>query len=161
MQRRKPRVKSTLTSIRRKSFGERIADALTNVFGTLGFFIVNALFFLVWIVLNTGLVPGVNIFDPFPFNLLTMFVSLEAIFLSVIVLISQNKAANVADIREEIDFRVNVYAEQEITKMLRMLEVVEKHLEIKTRRDRELNSMKHKLNIERIAAEVMNERLKM
>lgn len=156
-----PRGKSIYTSFRKKRFDERVADGLTDFFGTVGFLSANLLFFFTWILANIGWIPGVLIFDPFPFNLLTMVVSLEAIFLSIIVLMSQNKASNRSDFREEIDFRVNVHAEQEVSKILRMLEVIEKHLHIRTKADKELTSMKRKLNIERIAEEVMNERMRM
>ena len=155
------RRKSIYTSFRKKRFDERVADGLTDFFGTVGFLIANLLFFLTWILANIGWIPGVLMFDPFPFNLLTMVVSLEAIFLSIIVLMSQNKASDRSDFREEIDFRVNVHAEQEVSKILRMLEVIERHLHMRTKTDKELTSMKRKLNIERIAKEVMNERMRM
>lgn len=136
-----------------------LADFLTDLFGTTGFLCINIFFFAFWIFVNAGIVPYLVVFDPFPFNLLTTFVSLEAIFLSVIVLISQNRAAETESIREEMDFRVNVAAEQEITKILGMLERVERHLKMKTKGDKELTKMRRKLNIERIAEEVMRERL--
>ena len=105
-----------------------------------------------------GYVPSIPPFDPFPFNFLTMVVSLEAIFLSVVVLISQNKSSIIDDIREEIDFRVNVEAEKEITKVLHMLDGIQHHLKIKNGRDKELRDMKRALNIERIAEQVLKER---
>src|SRR3989338_8839369 len=69
---------------------EKIADNMTSSFGTMTFLVLNVLLFAIWIFINTSQVGGISSFDPFPFNLLTMIVSLEAIILSVFVLISQN-----------------------------------------------------------------------
>jgi uncharacterized membrane protein len=112
----------------RRSPAERFADWLTDFFGTVGFLAMNAVWFVVWIVINFGLVPGIVPFDPFPFGLLTMVVSLEAIFLAIIVLISQNRAARIADLREEIDLQINTIAEEEVTKIIQLqLKLLEKN----------------------------------
>ncbi|KKW30827.1 MAG: hypothetical protein UY72_C0002G0002 [Candidatus Uhrbacteria bacterium GW2011_GWD2_52_7] len=135
---------------RRRSPSERIADLLTDGFGTISFFMVNVVLFAAWIIVNAGLVRGIAPFDPYPFNFLTMVVSLEAIFLSVIVLISQNRAAKNADLREEIDFQVNVQSEREITKILNMLEAIEAHMKIAKQHDLELLEMKEHLNLDEL-----------
>jgi uncharacterized membrane protein len=112
----------------RRSPAERFADWLTDYFGTVGFLSMNALWFVVWIVINMGWIPGIRPFDPFPFGLLTMVVSLEAIFLAIIVLISQNRAAKIADLREEIDLQINTLAEEEVTKMIELqIKLLEKN----------------------------------
>jgi uncharacterized membrane protein len=67
-----------------------------------------------------GLIPGLQPFDPFPFGLLTMVVSLEAIGLAIIVLISQNRASRIDDLREEIDLQINTVAEEEVTKIIQL-----------------------------------------
>src|SRR4051812_26070860 len=72
----------------KRTLSDKFADKLTSKFGTVLFLCLNALWFFIWIVINTNLIPGVKAFDPFPFGLLTMVVSLEAIFLAIIVLIS-------------------------------------------------------------------------
>jgi uncharacterized membrane protein len=108
----------------KRTFTDRVADSLTAKFGTVLFLVLNAIWFFVWIVLNTNIIPGVKPFDPFPFGLLTMIVSLEAIFLAIIVLISQNRAARIAELREEVDLQVNSIAETEITKIIEMLGVL-------------------------------------
>lgn len=154
----KKKTKINFKSWRERSAPERLADFLTECFGTLGFLLCNGIIFTAWIVINLGMIEGLPVFDPFPFNLLTMVVSLEAIFLAVIVLISQNKAAHIDDIREEIDFRVNVQAEQEITKVLQLLGRIERKLKMKSGRDAELKAMQVDSKIERIVQEVMGER---
>ncbi len=105
----------------RRSPSDKLADRLTKIFGSVIFLVLNILWFLIWIVINTGLVPGVEPFDPFPFGLLTMVVSLEAIFLAIIVLISQNRGARIAELREEIDLQINSIAETEVSKTIMML----------------------------------------
>lgn len=76
--------------MKKRPFSVRLADYLTTYFGTLEFLSLNLIFFIIWIAINSGFVPGFTPFDPFPFILLTMTVSLETIFLTVIVLMSQN-----------------------------------------------------------------------
>jgi uncharacterized membrane protein len=93
---------------------QKIADWIANFSGSLPFLTLNALLFLVWIVLNMNVIPGVAAFDPFPFGLLTMWVSLEAIFLSIFVLISQNRQAEKDRVRADIEYDVNLKAELEI-----------------------------------------------
>jgi uncharacterized membrane protein len=77
------------------------------------FLIINAAWFIIWISLNT-LNLGVPAFDPYPFGLLTMIVSLEAIFLSCFVLVSQNRQAEKDRVRADIEYEVNVKAELEV-----------------------------------------------
>ena len=115
------------------SLGDRLADGLTAAVGTMGFVYVNALWFGAWIAINLGLVPGLAPFDPFPFGLLTMIVSLEAIFLSLFVMISQNRADAKDRLRSELDYRVNVKAEIEIGQL---------HEKVDTLRDELLRALR-------------------
>lgn len=126
--------------LERRPFTIRIADWLTSAFGSILFFLTNFAFFVLWILINTGRIPGINIFDPFPFILLTMLVSLEAIFLTVIVLMSQNRQAEITTLREEIDMQVNLMAEREITKVLDLLTILLKKQGVKLK-DPELDEM--------------------
>ncbi len=93
---------------------ERIADWIAWFSGSMQFLMLNGIWFVIWIVINT-LPTGIQQFDPFPFGLLTMIVSLEAIFLSCFVLISQNRQAEKDRIRSDIEYDVNIKAELEIT----------------------------------------------
>jgi CRP/FNR family cyclic AMP-dependent transcriptional regulator len=92
---------------------QRIADWIAWFSGSMAFLILNGLWFIIWISLNT-LPFGVEPFDPFPFGLLTMIVSLEAIFLSCFVLVSQNRQAEKDRVRADIEYEVNIKAELEI-----------------------------------------------
>lgn len=92
---------------------ERVTDVIADFSGSLPFLILHFVWFSVWIGLNT--IPGLPAFDPFPFGLLTMCVSLEAIFLSVIVLLSQNRQSAKDRIRADVDYEVNLKAELEVS----------------------------------------------
>ncbi len=92
---------------------QRVADWISWFSGSMWFLLINAVWFIVWIVFNTWSL-GVPFFDPYPFGLLTMIVSLEAIFLSCFVLISQNRQADKDRVRSNIEYEVNIKAELEI-----------------------------------------------
>jgi uncharacterized membrane protein len=87
-----------------------------------------------------------------------MFVSLEAIVLSIVVLISQNKESEVADLREELDFEINVRAEKEITRVIKMLRGIHDHLGMKPERDSELKEMQEDINIQKLESEIKNQK---
>jgi uncharacterized membrane protein len=140
-----------------RSWFDKMVDYLTKFFGSVGFFVVNVIFFAVWMVVNRGVIPEVQVFDPFPHNLLTMVVSLEAIFLSIIVLMSQNRTSHVDDLREELDLRINIQAEEEITKILRMTNEIHGHLGLSSKLDKELKKMEQKTNVEKITQELAEE----
>ena len=125
VQRRRKAIKSFKAKAdAKRSPTEKFADLLTAKFGTVTFLALNFIWFVVWILINTGHVSAIEIFDPFPFGLLTMIVSLEAIMLAVIVLISQNREARVSELREEIELQLNTVSEGEITKVISLLAVL-------------------------------------
>ena len=140
-----------------KGWADRVADWLTESFGTVKFFAFHLLFFIAWIVLNLGVIPGIPVFDTFPYGLLTMVVSLEAIFLSIIVLMSQNRASDTEDLREELDLQINVRAEEEITRILNMLDAIHDHLGLPAEDDEELKTMKQKTDVNAIEEEIEKE----
>ena len=94
---------------------QKAADWIAEFSGSIAFLTIHLVLFAVWIAMNVGDgVPGVPMFDPFPFGLLTMAVSLEAIILSVFVLLSQNRQAAKERVRGDIEYDVNLKAELEI-----------------------------------------------
>ena len=137
-----------------RTASERIADALVRWFGSMTFIVANFVGFLIWIVLNAGLIPGIRPFDPFPFIFLTMLVSLEAIFLSIFVLTSQNRESRISDLREEIDIQINMIAEQEITKTIHLISYLMNHLNVPYDKDPELQRMMKPLDMEEIRREL-------
>jgi uncharacterized membrane protein len=92
---------------------QRVADWIASFSGSMPFLLINAAWFVLWIALNV-LPLGVRRFDPYPFGLLTMIVSLEAIFLSCFVLISQNRQAEKDHVKSDIEYEVNIKAELEV-----------------------------------------------
>lgn len=120
---------------------DKFADAMTNWSGSMAFFYVHVVWFGVWIALNLGWIPGVRPFDPFPFGLLTMVVSLEAIFLSTFVLISQNRAARLSEQQDDLDLQINILAEYEITRMLRLVDKIAAQMGIEDAYDEEIDQL--------------------
>ncbi|MDZ4764276.1 MAG: DUF1003 domain-containing protein [Chloroflexota bacterium] len=125
----------------KRSLTEKIADFVTALFGSIGFLVINVVWFAGWIVINLEIIPGVNAFDPFPFGLLTMIVSLEAIILAIFVLISQNRSSKIADLREEIDLQVDMLTERELTKLMNIVCAIAEKQGIDLTDDEELQIM--------------------
>jgi uncharacterized membrane protein len=141
----------------KRSVIEKSADFLTEIFGTMSFLILNIVWFTVWIILNAKIIPGLKPFDPFPFGFLTMAVSLEAIGLSIIVLISQNRAAHIEDLRQETDLQINVQSEEELTKVLELLKLLLEKSHINLDKDKELKHMLEPSNMEQMEEDLEQE----
>lgn len=139
---------------------ETAADNITAFFGSISFAVLHIFWFTAWILINTGKISGLEPFDPYPFGLLTMIVSLEAIFLSVFVLVSQNRSEQVSDLRQEIDFQINTQAEQEITKLIYMIHDIHQHLGLSHKNDKELKQMMKKIDPEELATLIQDEEKK-
>lgn len=129
---------------------ERIADVIARNFGSVSFLFSNVIFFVVWIIINLGCVPQITPFDPFPFGLLTMMVSLEAILLTIFVLISQTSLEKYWDIQENIDLFYEIYTEAEITKLVELTKLIAEKNGIKLDEDEELREIQKPINIEEI-----------
>lgn len=134
----------------KRTFSERMADFMTGAFGSMTFLVLNAVFFLFWILVNTNYVSGVPAFDPYPFNLLTMVVSLEAIFLAVFVLISQNRSAKVDDLREETNLQFNLIEAKELSKVIKIFLVMAEKQGIDLSKDPELTKMSRPISEEAV-----------
>jgi uncharacterized membrane protein len=105
-----------------RSFLERVVDAISAFCGSLSFVWAHTLWFGFWI--GENLLRGAAGFDYYPFPLLTLIVSLEAIFLSTFILISQNRDLQLTERRNQLDLQINLLTEQENTKMLTMLQQI-------------------------------------
>ena len=112
-----------------RSAAARISDAITTWAGSGASIVLHVIWFGGWLVFNTGLVAR-QPFDPFPFSLLTSIVSLEAIFLTLFVLASQNRLTHETDKRAHLDLQVNLLSEQEMTVVLRMLKELCEHFNL-------------------------------
>jgi uncharacterized membrane protein len=128
-----------------------ISAAITNVAGSASAILIHLIWFALWILINVHAVSGVTAFDPFPFGFLTMIVSLEAIFLTLFVLISQNRMSLEADRRARLDLEINILAERETTMILRMLNEISRHLEINDGARTELEELLKETRIDELA----------
>jgi uncharacterized membrane protein len=117
----------------KRTFIQKAADWISEFSGSIPFLAIHIVVFAVWIFWNTGWPPGLPDFDPFPFGLLTMAVSLEAIILSVFVLLSQNRQAAKDRIRADVEYEVNLKAELEIAHLHEKVD--ELHAETQARLD--------------------------
>jgi uncharacterized membrane protein len=110
---------------------DRLAAVITSFSGSMAFVYIHATWFGLWFILNLGIlhIPYLTQFDPYPFGLLTVIVSLEAIFLSTFVLIAQNNLSALSERRAELDLQVNLLAEQKTAKVLELLDKIAKELD--------------------------------
>ena len=156
--RRSQRMHSAFRAIKAQHSGSQtrmqvLADWLTRFASGTGFFVFHVLAFAAWIIWNTGLLPFPQ-FDPFPFGLLTMIVSLEAIFLSIFVLMSQGRESKIGELREELNLQVNLRIEEEVTKALHLVAGLYTRLGHTLGNDPELKEMLQPLDPRRMEKEV-------
>ena len=132
---------------------DRLADAITAFSGRMVFVYAHIVWFGLWFVLNTGRF-GVPPFDPFPYGLLTMVVSLEAIFLATFVLISQNRLSAEAEHRADLDLHIGLLTEHELTRVLQMLDIMQDKMGIENHADSELADLEMETRPEDVLAEI-------
>jgi uncharacterized membrane protein len=142
-----------LKASRERSLEDRIADAITGFAGRMPFVYVHIVWFTVWVVLNSGRLVF-RPFDPYPYGLLTMVVSLEAIFLSTFVLISQNRLGEQSEHRADLDLHIDLLTEYELTRVLQMLDAIQDRLGIENDQDTELLDLERETHPEEVLAEI-------
>lgn len=138
-------------AIHRRSAAEQLADKVTGLAGSMPFIILHVVWFGGWIAVNAELIPGLAPFDEFPFSFLTLVVSLEAIFLSLLVLMSQNRMIKESDKRAHLDLQLNMLAEQEATMVLRMVHRIGKHLGLDEEIDEGARHLEQKTDVDQLA----------
>lgn len=148
----------TIIALRAKAAAKRglegrLADWITDFSGRMEFAYLHVAWFGVWVLLNTGRF-GVAPFDPFPYGLLTMVVSLEAIFLSTFVLISQNRNSEESERRADLDLQIGLLTEHEVTRLLRMMDAVQEKLGIHEVGKAELADLEMETRPEDVLAEI-------
>jgi uncharacterized membrane protein len=132
---------------------ERIADAITSFTGSMKFVYLHLAFFGFWIVANLGLVPLVGKWDE-SFVVLAMIASVEAIFLSTFVLISQNRMSAAADTRADLDLQISLLAEHEVTRLVTLVSAIADRLDVRTGIERELREIKKDVAPEAVLDEI-------
>jgi uncharacterized membrane protein len=142
-----------LKAARERSLEDRIADAITGFAGRMRFVYAHIVWFTVWVLANSGRL-GVRPFDPYPYGLLTMVVSLEAIFLSTFVLISQNRLGEQSEHRADLDLHIDLLTEYELTRVLQMLDAIQDRLGIENDQDTDLLDLERETHPEEVLAEI-------
>ena len=137
-------------AIQSRSAAEHVADKITTFAGSTPFIIIHIIWFALWVILNSGVI-GFAPFDPFPYSFLTLVVSLEAIFLTLLVLMSQNRMTKEADKRAHLDLQINMLAEQETTYILRTVQKIAQHLGLEEEMDDSLKELCEETDVNRVA----------
>ncbi|MFN3649254.1 MAG: DUF1003 domain-containing protein [Armatimonadota bacterium] len=138
----------------RASREEHIADAITRFTGSMRFVYLHAVLFGGWLLINVGWVPGLRPWDPFPFVMLAMIASVEAIFLSTFVLISQNRMSVMAERRAELDLHISLLAEHEVTRLIQMVDTLSQRLGAGCHGDPETEELKQDVAPEAVLHEI-------
>jgi uncharacterized membrane protein len=135
--------------------GDKVADIFAAFSGSMTFVVLHIVIYGAWIPINLHIVPFIPVFDPYPFMLLSMVVSLEAIFLSTFVLMKQNRMSKRADSRAHLDLQINLLAEREMTMVLQMLRQIGTRVGVRDRSlDRELDELTDETPLEMLADEI-------
>lgn len=134
---------------------ERLAKIIADFCGSMTFVWVHVIWFGGWILANT--LPGIEHFDQFPFTFLTLVVSLEAIFLSTFILISQNQETRLAERNNHLDLQINLLTEQENTKMLQILRQIAGKLEIEIDDDPTVQVLEQSTRPEKLIEQIERE----
>lgn len=135
---------------------ERLANAVTRFTGSVASVYFHLLGYGLWILLDAGIIPGIPRFDP-SFAMLAMVASVEAIFLTTFVLITQNRMAAEADKRAELDLQISLLAEHEITKLIELVAAIADRMEVKTAADAEIQELKQDVLPEMVLDEIEEE----
>jgi uncharacterized membrane protein len=131
-----------------KSLEQRVADSITRFTGSMRFVYIHALIYGAWIVINLPAVPAPK-FDP-NFVLLAMVASVEAIFLTTFVLMTQNRMSKQAEKRAELDLQVSLLAEHEMTRLITLVKAIAEKLDIEASKDPELPELQQDVAPERV-----------
>ena len=134
---------------RHATLSERVSDAITRFAGSMTFVIIHALAYGAWILVNLGAVPGVKPFDA-SFVMLAMEASVEAIFLSTFVLISQNRMMGAAAKQADLDLQINLLAEHELTRLVTLVDAIARKMDIDVLPDAEIAEIKQDVSPEAV-----------
>ena len=137
-----------------RTMSERLSEAIAKFCGNIRFVLLHGTIFLAWMVVNAGWVPHVKPFDPFPYMVLNLAVSLEAIFLSTFVMIQQNRMSFRDEQWARLEFQVNLLTEQETTHTLRLVEAICRQLKVEMPAADERSDLTRKTSIEEIMKEI-------
>jgi uncharacterized membrane protein len=109
-------------ALKNRTYTERVSEAIAKLIGSVPFLLFNVGLIALWTSINLKLIPAIPVFDPFPFGGLALVLSTESVFLTVFVLMSQNRMVRQADRRSHLDLQISLLTEQELTAVLLMLQ---------------------------------------
>ncbi len=138
---------------RMSSLEHRVVSQITHLAGNMKFVYAHAVIVVGWIAFNSGVL-GFHPFDPYPFGMLAMIASVEAIFVSTFVLISQNRMARIAERHAELDLQVNLLAEHEITRLIQITDAIAMHLGVKLASNASIDELKAQINPDQVLEEM-------
>lgn len=139
-----------------KGIGYSVAAYVIKHAGSPSFFIGQAFLILIWILANFGFISQIKIFDAHPFPILQLVIAIEAIFLAIIILLNQNRMLDSEKKREELDIQISLLTEHEVTKIIRVLDTVVKHMNIKNK-EHDLNEFKTETSPEAVLDVIQKE----
>jgi uncharacterized membrane protein len=134
------------------SVADRIGSFVARFAGSIYFALVHVVLVVAWIAINT--VPGFPHFDPYPYTLLTMWASLEGVFIASFILIAQNYAMRLSERRAQLDLQVNLLAEQETSKSLKLLEAIARKVGAQCGDDAEIAALAEATRLETLASQI-------
>jgi len=145
------------TAEKKRGLQDRVADAITTFSGSMSFVYLHAAWFSLWVLLNSGHLSVLHIhpFDPFPYGLLTMIVSLEAIFLATFVLVSQNRISEQSERQAELALQISLITEHQVTRALQMLDAIQDKMGIENDDDDELIQLERHTRPEDVLEEIV------
>jgi uncharacterized membrane protein len=139
----------------RRTLTERASDVITKLVGNVGFLLAQLLLITGWCLVNLHVIPGLKVFDPFPFGVLALVVSSESVFLMTFVLISQSRMARQAERRSHLDLQVGMLSEQELTTVLQMLQKLCQHMGVNVDSSKqEVQSFSKTTDVHKLASEL-------
>lgn len=149
----------TLMEVRRRTerrlpLSHRLAEGVARFAGSPAFVLWCCGVLAAWLVWNSGLLPGVRPFDPFPFAIMTLVASVGAIVLSSFVLVSQNRMSELVERRNELELQITLLTEHEVTRLVELSDEIAKHLGVKHGKDETLEELKRDVAPERVLEEI-------
>ena len=139
----------------RRTAAEHASDTIVKSIGSTPFLLLHVLLVGIWSTVNLNLIAGVKAFDPFPFGILALLLAAESVFLTIFVLISQNRMAREAERRSHLDLQVGMLAEQELTVMLQMLQKLCHHAGVDVRSSTgQVQGFSEATDVQRLASEL-------
>lgn len=134
-----------------RSLGDFIGDSIGGVASNIAFVLINLLFIVTWIVINSDYFPRIEAFDPYPFGLLALLITCESVLLFMLVLIKQNRMTRRAEQRSHLGLQLTMLVEQELTKVLQILEKVSLSTGVPGSADSKTKALSEETHLETLA----------